>query len=319
MRRLTWNWQVPAVMLACLLACHRSHAPGADSSTETQAEGESSLPITALQRDGLHNLLQLNDRLYSGGQPEGNEGFASLADLGIKTVVSVDGAKPDLELARRHGLRYVHIPVGYDTVSSHASKSLTRLMRDVDGSIYIHCHHGKHRGPTAAALACLASGEASRTEAVAILKRAGTSPKYPGLWKAVNEFVRPAPESILPDLVSVAAVNSFTQSMANIDRAYDDLSLCHDTGWKPPDSDPDLSPTAQAVLLAEAFRESARRGEEERLPSEVIEGLRVAERMALSLEEALHAGNLKDANAHFNDIKQSCSRCHAQHRDGVPD
>ena len=62
---------------------------------------------------GLHNVFQLNERLYSGGGPEGDSGFASLKKLGVKTVISVDGARPDVARARAHGLRYVHVPIGY--------------------------------------------------------------------------------------------------------------------------------------------------------------------------------------------------------------
>src|SRR4051794_32733608 len=69
-----------------------------------------------VEAPGLHNVYRLTPGLYSGSSPEGDTGFRSLRRLGIHTVLSVDGARPDLERARRHGLRYVHLPVGYDGV-----------------------------------------------------------------------------------------------------------------------------------------------------------------------------------------------------------
>src|SRR5947208_13492334 len=68
-------------------------------------------PMTAA---GIANLFRLGDRVFSGAQPEGPEGFASLRRLGVTTILSVDGARPDVEAARRAGLRYVHLPIGYD-------------------------------------------------------------------------------------------------------------------------------------------------------------------------------------------------------------
>jgi len=53
----------------------------------------------------VHNLLQLSERIYSGGEPEGNAAFAELAKLGVTVVVSVDGTRPNLAAARRHGIR----------------------------------------------------------------------------------------------------------------------------------------------------------------------------------------------------------------------
>src|SRR4051794_20430730 len=57
------------------------------------------------------NALRVTDNLYSGSSPEGDEGFRSLCEWGVRTVISVDGAAPDVERARRFGLRYVHLPV----------------------------------------------------------------------------------------------------------------------------------------------------------------------------------------------------------------
>src|SRR5438094_677830 len=79
--------------------------------------------------------------------PDGDEGFHSLQQLGIKTIVSVDGARPEVDLARKYGLRYVHLPIGYDAVPREQALRIARAIRDLPGPVYIHCHHGRHRGP----------------------------------------------------------------------------------------------------------------------------------------------------------------------------
>ena len=49
--------------------------------------------------------------------------------LGVKTVISVDGAKPDVDLAKKHGMRYVHLPHGYDGVPDDRAKELAKAVR----------------------------------------------------------------------------------------------------------------------------------------------------------------------------------------------
>src|SRR6516164_7654896 len=48
---------------------------------------------------GLHNVFRISAGLYSGSVPEGDAGFDSLHRLGIRTVISVDGARPDVDRA----------------------------------------------------------------------------------------------------------------------------------------------------------------------------------------------------------------------------
>src|SRR5262245_60445548 len=84
-----------------------------------------------LELAGLHNVYRVTDKLYSGSSPEGDEGFRSLQRLGVKTVLSVDGARPDVERSRRFGLRYAHLPVGYDGITHDQALRLARAVRDL--------------------------------------------------------------------------------------------------------------------------------------------------------------------------------------------
>src|SRR5262249_8715591 len=137
----------------------------------------------SVERAGLHNVYRLSDSIYSGSSPEGDVGFASLRKLGIKTVISVDGARPDIERARKCELRYVHIPVGYNGIPRPTSLQIAKAVREAEGPFYIHCHHGKHRGPTAAAVALLCADDKCGIEdALAVLKSADTDPRYKGLF-----------------------------------------------------------------------------------------------------------------------------------------
>ncbi|MDA7627287.1 hypothetical protein N8843_01490, partial [Verrucomicrobia bacterium] len=90
-----------------------------------------------------------------------------------------------LQLARIFGMNYVHIPIGYDGVNEDQSRSLVRVAREAKRPIYVHCHHGRHRGPTAAALICLEEGAVTVNRALSLMNKSGTSKDYAGLWESM--------------------------------------------------------------------------------------------------------------------------------------
>src|SRR5689334_18767270 len=97
---------VCATLLACSLITPALTAPalaGADHKREA-ANG------SALVR--IDNFGQVNDHLYRGGQPEGDN-YRQLAALGVKTIVDLRGdSEPDERASsERAGLRYINIPL----------------------------------------------------------------------------------------------------------------------------------------------------------------------------------------------------------------
>lgn len=278
------------------------------------AEPPGKLVLRKSEDKTIENLWQLSPRIYSGGEPVGEQAFKRLAGLGIKTVVSVDGAKPDIELAKRYGLRYVHIPIGYDGVSDKAQLQLTRLVRDVEGPIFVHCHHGQHRGPAAAAVACVADGVVSAPEADSILKSIGTSKDYAGLWRDVAAFRVPGQDARLPALVESAEVESFAAAMAKVDRHWDQLKLCRDAQWNTPAKHPDLVPQQEALLVFEQLREASRHLMREHT-AEFRTWLADSESAAKELRSSLAGSDNTAAEKHYQTLAKSCKRCHTKYRD----
>ena len=91
-----------------------------------------------VEADGLHNAFRLSDRLYSGSSPDGEVGFASLRKLGVKTVILVDGAPPDVRLAERYGLPFVDqkqlMPVGreyFEDVCHFTPRGCSRFVQNM--------------------------------------------------------------------------------------------------------------------------------------------------------------------------------------------
>jgi rhodanese-related sulfurtransferase len=238
----------------------------------------------------------------------------SLSRLGIKTIVSVDGAKPDNDQAHRQGLQYIHVPIGYDGVGERARLALTRVARDVDRPIYVHCHHGRHRGPAATAIICIAAGETSARDAALILETAGTGKEYPGLWRDVAAFSPPTSGAALPELVEIAQVESLAAAMAGIDRHWDNLKLCQDAGWRTPRDHPDLSPAQEALLIREALHEAQRTARRARFDAQFTEWLQVAESLATRIEDELRCGKPDDASRNVQTLEQSCKACHVKYR-----
>jgi protein tyrosine phosphatase (PTP) superfamily phosphohydrolase (DUF442 family) len=261
----------------------------------------------------LHNLIQVTDRIYSGAQPHGEEAFADLAKLGVKTVVSVDGARPDIEAAERRGLKYVHIPIQYSGVPEDARKALSRVADEAEGPLYVHCHHGKHRGPAAAAIVCIASGASDGKGALEILRKAGTSEGYPGLWRDVEAFTKPSPDEELPELVSVAGVGSMAAAMAKIDRARDNLRLFLAADWGVLEDHPDLVATQEARKIKEGF-ESALENLAEDGDKQLKTWLSESQSTAEALETAAQRQETAQATKHFEALQEACKTCHAKYR-----
>jgi len=274
----------------------------------------------------LPNPVKVHPRVISGGLPEGDAAFRELANLGVKTIISVDGARPAVEMAKEHGLRYVHLPHGYNGVSSRRVKELAKAVRDLQGPVYIHCHHGKHRSPAAATVACVGAGLVPASKAVAVLDLAGTSPNYRGLYQAARE-IRPLPESELDSLQvsfrEVEEVPPMAEAMVLLGHTHDHLLSIADSDWRSPDDHPDLDPAHQALLLREHFTELLRTPEVQ-AESEVFKKLlRESEQAARSLEGLLSRWEPSSQDQmppetilqQAKRIADNCKACHARFRD----
>ncbi|MGB0952326.1 MAG: cytochrome c [Planctomycetota bacterium] len=263
----------------------------------------------------LHRLIQVDEDLYSGAQPHGAEAFAALKELGIKTVVCVDGARPDIELAAAEGLRYIHVPIGYDAIEQDAGDSFYRTMQEAEGPLYFHCHHGKHRGPAAVAVALRASTGCDAQTALKILELAETSPGYPGLWRDVAAWTAPRPDQELPELVAEARVADFASGMAVADRTWDNIKALRKAGWETPASQPDLSLRHETSILLQQLEDCAGRIPVEHEGDPVLrKGMEDMVVFSRALMEAAEVHDLKALEASYRDVAASCKDCHRDYR-----
>ncbi|MEM0982394.1 MAG: cytochrome c [Planctomycetota bacterium] len=278
------------------------------------------------------NVLEFAPGVLSGAMPHKDEGFDALRGMGVVTVISVDGARPDVERASERGMRYVHLPIGYDGITGERVAELARAIRDgrERGVVYVHCHHGTHRGPAAAAAALVALWACSVDDGLAMLDRAGTSAAYSGLFEAVRAAVRVTPdeiEAVDADFPEIATVSGLVAGMAAIDRHWDHLEALRVNGWRAPADHPDLVAVAEAGIVADYLRTLSEQAHEEAREEADDEAdawhgeafgaeLTAARVNAEMLEAVLERGDIRKADAHFGSLASRCDACHAAYRDG---
>jgi protein tyrosine/serine phosphatase len=139
-----------------------------------------------LDMPGLHNVFALGDNIRSGAEPADRGALEELAAWGVKTILSVDGKAPDAETAAELGMRYVHVPIQYDGIDEEELLAIAKTFREQEAPFYVHCFHGRHRGPAAAAIGRVVLDGVPRELALAEMRQwCATSKKYEGLYATV--------------------------------------------------------------------------------------------------------------------------------------
>jgi protein tyrosine phosphatase (PTP) superfamily phosphohydrolase (DUF442 family) len=286
----------------------------------------------------------IKDACFYGAQPEDNADFQYLQDLGIRTIISVDGATPQVDTAKDFGLRYVHFPLGYDGVSENRRLELAKAFESLARPIYVHCHHGKHRAPTAAAVGLISLGEISVERGQAIQAEAGTSPRYRGLLESVSSCTPLTPqqlESIEVEFNSVAPTQPLVTLMVQLDEAFLELESRQIQNWPiANDSNIDSSKasssdssskgsakkfvkTSAEVRLHELLQEYRRGADYKRVDHGYRTHLDRAWTAATLLRAAVetlpknHSTAAPEATKNLLALKSRCNACHTQFRDTV--
>lgn len=313
---------LPILWLLAPSGCERAAPAGDSPAPPPTARALAGIPpaasADASASHELHNVFRVTPDLFSGSAPHNDADFAELRRIGIKTVISVDGATPNVSAARRFHLRYVHLPVGYHGIDAKRQLELARAVRDLPGAVYIHCHHGKHRGPAAAASAAVALSRMTPADAVAFLGRAGTSPSYPGLYRCV-ETLTAADAATLDaapaDFPEITPLPDFVHAMSQAQDALDHLTEIRDAGWRAPARHPDLVPIAEAGRLENLLRGLRDGPNYKKRPPDFSELLERGQRAAAELENSLarQAGN-NELSQRLEAVELTCRGCHEVYR-----
>lgn len=271
----------------------------------------------ATKVDGLENFFQVTPKLWSGGEPTAN-GWNALRELGIKTVISVDGAPPNLQEARRVGIRYVHLPVGYSGVDRDVAIKIASAVQRSSGPVYLHCHHGKHRGPAAVALVCQTLYQWDVAQATSWMKQAGTSEQYHGLYRSVARFQPPSAAELAAvprDLPERVSVPTLTQMMVDVDHQFEEIQRLEKNDFQPSERS-----SQAAVLLLEHWKEIARMGDQVVNNEDFANRLKEMSQTTKSLVSVLESNETarRQASSLVAALTKQCASCHAKHRDPAP-
>lgn len=321
--RITWIALVAGGLL--LSGCDKDRTDNQETVSPAPTSVEQKHLAIKIDDPRLDNAHRLTDKVISGAEPHGPASFQALKDLGVNTIISVDGATPDVAGARKFGLRYVHLPFGYDGVPKKRSEEIAKALMELPGPFYIHCHHGKHRGPAAAATACVVSGQITSEEAVADMKVLGTGENYLGLWKSAREAVAvPAKElkALKVKFRETAEIPPLAEAMVHADYGLDNLKACQKAGWTTPKDNPDLDPPHEALKMREIWTEVMRTPEFSTRPDDFKAWTKDAETHAQNLEDALlewkknGGAQPESIGTAFKGLQQNCMTCHTSYRNG---
>lgn len=243
--------------------------------------------------------------LYRGAAPETPEEFAFLKQIGIKTIISVDRAKPNLAVAESLGIRYVQIPIGYAKVPRDAALDFLKAMRmsSVAKPVYLHCHAGKFRAGAMAATYRVAVDKWSNDSAFAEFLRLGGSDKYKGLNHSILAFARPTDQEIEkhvfdPDKAPEPA--PLAERMSDIDRLFDEVKKL---------SGDSLEMGGNAQALEEHFAEIERTR-----ACKPCDSAAYVDMKAMSLRFQLMRKTKSFPKEQVDAADQACNRCHERIR-----
>lgn len=290
----------------------------------------------------LPNPIEVRPGIISGGLPESQEAFEELKKLGVRTIISVDGARPDVAMAQRYSMRYVHIPHGYDGIPEATIVAIAKAIDELPGPLYIHCHHGKHRSPAATAAACVALGKLQVEEALEVMQLAGTSRAYKGLYLTVQNtspIERERLSKLQIEFPSVCDVPPLVDAMVALEETFSKLQNVASNRWKDSSDSGKIDPSHEAVLLREHFEEMRRLEDVAEFPEPFHLMLKESELAAVFIESMLNPTTAENSTisddgtkdrtvlsklkpihrkaleVNWATIRANCSACHQQFRD----
>ena len=105
-------------------------------------------PANALAEVGIKNFGQVNEHVFRGPQPRG-EDYAQLKRLGVRTLIDLraDRESGAEDKARAAGFAYFNIPLNTKRpATDEQTDHFLRLVNDpANWPVYVHCKGGRHR------------------------------------------------------------------------------------------------------------------------------------------------------------------------------
>jgi tyrosine-protein phosphatase SIW14 len=114
--------------------------------------------LSAPEISDVGRFYKVDNQVFRGAQPS-EQGFRSLAKLGVRTVIDLrqtsSRSRWEEDVVRKAGMRYVAFPIGSWLAVPDATQihSILKILNDPSqGPVFVHCKQGKDR--TGAVIAC---------------------------------------------------------------------------------------------------------------------------------------------------------------------
>jgi len=289
-----------------------------------QAAAKVPLPRAAPEdHPELHNVLRLSEDIVSGSEPHGEDAFRILQEKGIRTILSVDGKVPDAGLAEKYGMKYVHVPIQYKGISDAEVARIAKTFREQEGPFFVHCFHGKHRGPAAAEIGRLVLDGISRETAIAEMRQwCGTAESYEGLYRTVAYAEIPderATHALRWDFPAASPLEGIAGAMVLVSRADDHIKALSKNAWQPDPGHPDVDPLNEAAKLADLFARAVELEEVADQPADFRQWIQDSKVQSAALLEAVRAvragaGTIVGADGAYKELAKTCTACHDIYR-----
>ncbi|MDF1729471.1 MAG: hypothetical protein P1U53_17145 [Sulfitobacter sp.] len=134
---------------------------------------------------------------------------------------------------------------------------IAKTFRELEGPFFVHCFHGKHRGPAAAAVGRLVLDAIPRDQAIAEMHQwCGTSLKYQGLLETIAKDKVPGASETAKldfDFPAAHAFDGFRGTMVPMARSWDEIKFARKRKWALNPEKPDIVPAQEALKLSEIF------------------------------------------------------------------
>lgn len=145
-----------------------------------------------LELAGVPNLHRVTPLIYRSAQPTA-EGFANLAQIGVKTVINLRRSVDDSPRAAGSGLALIHIKITTRHVTDENGAKIVlalQALRDAqsNGPVLLHCTHGADRTGMIIALWRMLYQGWSRDQALDELQHGGFG--FHTVWINIPHYLR---------------------------------------------------------------------------------------------------------------------------------
>lgn len=166
-------------------------------------------PPDVLDAPGVENFHQVDAHLYRGAQPT-DQGFKSLAKIGIRTVVDLRGGRElggnEQKIVEAAGMHYVHVPfAGLAAPSDQQIATVFNVLNDPSAwPVFVHCRRGADRTGTVIACYRISHDRWDNNKALEEARLHGMSRIEHAMKEYILRFTAPA-KPPAPDLKPAAA------------------------------------------------------------------------------------------------------------------